>query len=125
LNPEAGLGFIQNQATNAANMFNAQQAAGATRSAGMFGGLGNLAGGIFQGAGAAGSVGALFCWVAREVYGSHNPAWVDFRQWMFSSAPKWFFKLYLAFGERFANFISNKPRLKARIRMWMDTKIGR
>ena len=125
LNPESGLGFISNQATNAANMFNAQQAADATRSAGMFGGLGNLAGGIFQGAGAAQGFGNLFCWVAREVYGAHNPAWLDFRQWMFSSAPRWFFKLYLTFGERFANFISNKPRLKARIRMWMDSKIGR
>jgi hypothetical protein len=49
LNPEAGLGFIQNQATNAANMFNAQQAAGATRSAGMFGGLGALGGGLLGG----------------------------------------------------------------------------
>ena len=63
--------------------------------------------------------------VAREVYGAHNPAWLDFRQWMFSSAPRWFFTLYLTFGERFANFISNKPRLKARIRRWMDSKIGR
>ena len=117
LNPESGLGFISNQATNAANMFNAQTAADATRSAGMFGGLGALGGGI------AGMFD--FCWVAREVYGAHNPAWLDFRQWMFSSAPKWFFKLYLTFGERFANFISNKPRLKARIRLWMDSKIGR
>ena len=115
LNPESGLGYISNQATNAANMFNAQQAAGATRQAGIFGGLGALGGGI---AGA-------FCWVAREVYGAHNPAWLDFRHWMFSSAPRWFFKLYLTFGERFANFISNKPRLKARIRLWMDSKIGR
>jgi len=117
LNPESGLGFISNQATNAANMFNAQQAAGATRQAGMMGGLGTL------GAGIAGMFD--FCWVAREVYGAHNPAWLDFRQWMFSSAPRWFFKLYLTFGERFANFISNKPRLKARIRLWMDSKIGR
>jgi hypothetical protein len=46
LNPEAGLGFISNQATNAANMFNAQQAAGATRQAGLFGGLGSMAGGF-------------------------------------------------------------------------------
>jgi len=114
LNPSSGLGFIQNQATNQANMFNAQQAAGATRDAGMMGMLGSLGGAAIG-----------LCWVAREVYGAHNPAWLDFRQWMFSSAPKWFFKLYLTFGERFANFISNKPRLKARIRMWMDSKIGR
>ena len=46
LNPESGLGFISNQATNAANMFNAQQAAGATRQAGLFGGLGSIAGGF-------------------------------------------------------------------------------
>ena len=125
LNPEAGLGFISNQATNAANMFGAQQMADATTRGGGFGGLGSLAGGLFGGAGAAKGFGNLFCWVAREVYGAHNPAWLDFRQWMFSSAPRWFFKLYLAFGERFANFISNKPRLKARIRLWMDSKIGR
>ena len=46
LNPEAGLGFIQNQATNAANMYGAQQAAAANRSAGIFGGLGALGGGL-------------------------------------------------------------------------------
>ena len=129
LNPESGLGFIQNQATNAANMYNAQIGADATRSAGMWSGLGSLGGGLLGGAGAAASGGGTllsgFCWVAREVYGAHNPAWLDFRQWMFSSAPKWFFKLYLTFGERFANFIKDKPRLKARIRMWMDSKIGR
>ena len=47
LNPESGLGYISNQATNAANMFNAQQAAGATRSAGLMGGLGSALGGAF------------------------------------------------------------------------------
>jgi len=129
LRPESGLGFIQNQATNAANMYNAQIGADATRSAGMWSGLGSLGGGLLGGAGAAASGGGTlfsgFCWVAREVYGAHNPAWLDFRQWMFSSAPRWFFTLYLTFGERFANFIKNKPRLKARIRMWMDSKIGR
>ena len=114
LNPSSGLGFIQTQAANQANMFNAQQAAGATRDAGMMGMLGSLGGAAIG-----------LCWVAREVYGAHNPAWLDFRQWMFSSAPRWFFTLYLTFGERFANFIKNKPRLKARIRMWMDSKIGR
>ena len=49
LRPEAGLGFIQNQATNAANMFNAQQAASATRSAGLMGGIGSALGGIGSG----------------------------------------------------------------------------
>jgi hypothetical protein len=117
LNPEAGLGFISNQATNAANMFGAQQMADATVRGSQIAAGGNILSSFIPK--------IEFCWVAREVYGAHNPAWLDFRQWMFSSAPKWFFKLYLTFGERFANFISNKPRLKARIRLWMDSKIGR
>jgi hypothetical protein len=117
LNPESGLGFIQNQATNAANMFGAQSMADATVRGSKIAAGGNILSSLVPT--------WKICWVAREVYGSHNPAWLDFRQWMFSSAPRWFFKLYLAFGERFANFISNKPRLKARIRMWMDSKIGR
>ena len=119
LNPESGLGFIQNQATNAANMFNAQTAADATRTAGIFGGLGSIAGGL------GGGMIAKYCWVAREVYGANNPAWMAFRFWMLNESPSWFFKLYVKYGERFARFISDKPRLKARIRRWMDTKIGR
>ena len=125
LNPESGLGFIQNQATNAANMYSAQVAADATKQAGIMSGLGSLGGGLAGGIGAAGSVGAFFCWVAREVYGEHNPAWKMFRMWMFTESPSWFFNLYKNYGERFAKFISDKPRIKARIRIWMDSKIGR
>jgi len=54
-----------------------------------------------------------------------NPAWVSFRYWMLNESPPWFRATYLKYGERFARFISDKPRLKARIRMWMDSKIGR
>ena len=46
LKPESGLGFIQNQAVQQANMYNAQIGADATKSAGMWSGLGNLAGGL-------------------------------------------------------------------------------
>ena len=49
LNPEAGLGFIQNQATNAANMAMADQASRASAQAGIFSGLGSLGGGIATG----------------------------------------------------------------------------
>jgi len=49
LNPEAGLGFIQNQATNAANLAIADQAAKATAQAGIFSGLGSLGGGLTTG----------------------------------------------------------------------------
>ena len=118
LNPEAGLGFIQNQATNAANMYGAQLAADATRSAGIASGFGSAAGGLLGNT-------KLFCWVAREVYGEKNPAWKMFRMWMFLKSPNWFFNLYKKYGERFARFIKDKPRLKAIIRMWMDSKIRR
>ena len=129
LNPTAGLGFIQNQATNAANMAIADQSARATAQSGIFRGLGSLAGGALGGAGAAAGGGATlfagFCWVAREVYGMHNPAWLLFREWMLNESPSWFRAIYIKFGDRFAKFISDKPRIKARIRLWMDTKIRR
>tara|TARA_R110000751_G_scaffold161234_1_gene266912 strand:- start:601 stop:1020 length:420 start_codon:yes stop_codon:yes gene_type:complete len=72
---------------------------------------------------AAGAVGGMPCWVAREVYGEDNPRWIRFRHWLLESAPKWFVRLYMKHGERFALFISDKPRVKRLIRSWMDSKI--
>ena len=51
LNPEAGLGFIQNQAVNAANMYGAQVGAEAAKTAGLYSGLGSLGGGLLGNAG--------------------------------------------------------------------------
>jgi hypothetical protein len=124
LNPEAGLGFISQNAANQANIAAAQAAAQGSAMGGLFSGLGSLGGGLFTGAGSAGGFGNLFCWVAREVYGPTNPAWMQFREWMFNESPQWFFELYARYGERFASWISNKPRLKGIIRKWMDSKIG-
>jgi hypothetical protein len=45
LNPEAGLGYIQTQATNAANMYNAQQSRVGAERAGLYQGIGNVIGG--------------------------------------------------------------------------------
>ena len=118
LNPEAGLGYISQAAANEASMWGAGQQASAARDAGMMNMIGSI-GGAATGA----AIG--LCWVAREVYGAHNPAWLDFREWMLLRAPSWFRALYIGYGERFAKFISDNPRLKARIRGWMDTKIGR
>ena len=56
LNPEAGLGFISQMAANDANMYAAQQAADASRSAGIFGGLGALGGGLLGGLSSAGKI---------------------------------------------------------------------
>jgi len=48
LNPEAGLGFISQMAANEASMYGAQQAANASRSSGLMGGLGALGGGLLS-----------------------------------------------------------------------------
>lgn len=115
-NPQQGAAFIANQTAGLnnfnANMYSANQQA----SAGMFGG-------VMGAAGSLGSAAILACWVAREVYGVHSPKWMTFREWLLNLSPVWFRAIYLTFGERFAAFIRNKPRLKARIRAWMDTKI--
>jgi transposase len=70
------------------------------------------------------SMGISFCWVAREVYGEDNPNWLKFRHWMLNNSPIWFIKLYFNYGERFAKFIEDKPRIKSIIRGWMDNRIG-
>jgi hypothetical protein len=112
LNPEAGLGYISQMAANDASMYAANQAAQGAKTSGLFQGLGSLGAGLLS-----------YCWVAREVYGVENPAWLRFRMWMFSKSPDWFFKLYGEYGERFASWISDKPRIKALVRKWMDSKI--
>lgn len=66
------------------------------------------------------SYASMGCWVARTVYGADNPRWLEFRAWLWSHAPKWFLKLYLRFGERFAEFIHDKPLIKGAIRSWME-----
>jgi hypothetical protein len=40
-----------------------------------------------------------------------------------TSAPGWFRRLYIAYGERFAQWIQGKDRIKNQIRKWMDRKI--
>tara|TARA_B100000214_G_scaffold32533_1_gene20785 strand:- start:230 stop:694 length:465 start_codon:yes stop_codon:yes gene_type:complete len=83
---------------------------------GLLSGLGSLATGL-------GGMGLKFCWVAREAYGPENPKWLSFRTWMFAEAPNWLFNLYGKYGERFAKFISNKPKVKSVIRWMMDKAI--
>lgn len=113
-NPEAGLGYIQNAATNQANIAAAQAGAQGSMMSGLFQGLGTVGGAALP----------LLCWVAREVYGSDNPRWMQFRTWMLTDSPKWLLNLYIKYGERFANWISNKPTIKSMIRYWMDTRIA-
>lgn len=69
--------------------------------------------------------GGLFgCWVAREVFGETNPQWVQFFVWKENHGPTWFKNIYDKFGERFAAFISNKPRIKGLVKWMMEKAIN-
>ena len=82
------------------------------------GGFGNF----MQKAGPA--LAAIFCWVAREVFGNDNPKWLLFYRWKETQAPRWFKNLYNKHGEAFAEWISDKPRIKSMIRWWMESRIN-
>ena len=114
--PNVGVNLALQQRSQDMTLMGAQAQARAARSAGKRGMVGSIIGGAFKA--------GLFCWVAREVYGAENPRWLQFRQWMLLESPTWFFNLYVKYGERFAQFISNKPFIKNIIRKWMDTKIS-
>jgi hypothetical protein len=111
LTPESQ--YLANIRANRIQQENADAAASAQVKAGMWAGLGALAGGIIG-----------KCWVAREVYGSDNAKWVFFRDWLESDAPSWLDELYEQEGERFAEFISDKPLLKNIVRKAMDLVVG-
>ena len=116
LQPESQ--YLANIRANRIQMETAIQSANAARSGSIIGGalsaVGSIAGGAAQGAAIAA------CWVAREVYGKDNPEWTIFRAWLLTEAPEWFRDLYLEEGERFADFISDKPLLKSVVKMGMD-----
>ena len=116
--PNAGINIALQNASNQGNYQSSIYAAKAGRE-------GAIIGGIASGVGAlGGGLIGKYCWVAREVYGEKNPKWKQFRSWLLDDAPKWFLGLYLKYGERFAAFIRNKPKLKAIIRKWMDSRIA-
>jgi hypothetical protein len=122
--PNAGINLALQQNQNMANyqssIFGSQAAlAGAQAQA-----KGAMMGGLFQGLGSIASAGIAKCWVAREVYGEDNPDWLRFREWLETLAPVWFHNLYVKYGERFAAFIKDKPKLKSLIKKWMDGRIN-
>jgi hypothetical protein len=122
--PNAGINLAMqnnaNQSNYQSSIFGAQAGfAGAQAQA-----RGAMIGGLASGLGAlGGGFASKGCWVAREVYGIDNPKWLRFREWMLHDSPAPFRYLYLRYGERFAAFISNKPKLKNLIRKWMDKRI--
>ncbi|MFN9367412.1 MAG: hypothetical protein ACK6CT_01400, partial [Planctomycetia bacterium] len=65
-----------------------------------------------------------FCWVAREVYGAHDPRWVRFRGWMRFQSPAWLLDAYVAHGEDVASWLHDKPVAKWSLRQVMDVAIA-
>jgi len=76
------------------------------------------------GIGAIGKIGsaAAMCWVAREVYGADDPAWLEFRDWLLTRGSYRRVSRYAANGPRIAEYISSRPGWKARLRKWMDAR---
>jgi len=111
-NPEAGLTYMLGQQGQQAELAAAQAGAKGSMMGGLMGGLGQLGGAAI-----------MACWIAREVYGESNPKWLQFRHWMLNKSPDWFREWYLANGESVAEHIKDKPELKARIKIFMDSKL--
>ncbi len=63
------------------------------------------------------------CWVAREVYGIHNPRWIEFREWMLLESPSWFRNTYIKHGEQFALWLKPHSYTKKAIKIFMDSRI--
>jgi hypothetical protein len=114
LQPESQ--YLANIRANRIQQENANKAAQAQVSAGKAAGVGSAVGGIATGIGLA----LALCWVAREVYGKEDIRWTIFRQWIYTEAPEWLFKLYAKHGEKFAEYISNKPFIKRIVKCAMD-----
>ena len=139
VNPNAGFQGAQNASNiygTLANIYNTQagylsstygaQVGAISRQPNAFQNFATAAGGVKDlagGFGALASAGVL-CWVAREVYGIDNPKWLQFREWMLTKASDNLRNFYIEYGARIAESIRNKPKIKAIIRKWMDSKIG-
>ena len=89
---------------------------------GMGGGMGGIGGGMGgMGMGGMGGMGmGGMCWVAREVYGVHNPRWLMFRTWITTEAPVWMRNFYAAHGEAVAVWLRDKPAARIAVRLIMD-----
>ncbi len=88
------------------------------------GGMQGPVGGPGQPGGAFGAGGGAFCWVAREVYGVHDPRWLAFRQWMTWEAPAWLQRVYATYGEATADWLHSRPTARAGLRLLMDQAIA-
>jgi hypothetical protein len=59
---------------------------------------------------------AAGCWVAMAIFGEHSLYTHLARHWVNNVAPKWFKRLYLRYGERFAKRVEKSDLLKRLLR---------
>lgn len=85
---------------------------------------GNTQAGAQIGGAALGAMAMMCCWVARECFGTRDNRWLLFRHWLLEYSPRWFCWAYIRYGERFARWLHHHPRVKARVRIWMESKIS-
>ncbi len=88
------------------------------------GGMQAPVGGPGQPGGAFGAGGGAFCWVAREVYGVHDPRWLAFREWMTWQAPAWLQQVYASYGQDTADWLRSRPAARAGLRLLMDRAVA-
>lgn len=62
----------------------------------------------------------LFCWVAREIYGTTTPKWMEFRDWLLNEGPEHLRAAYAQHGEQFAERVKIDPVLRAEVHSLMD-----
>ena len=63
------------------------------------------------------------CWVAREVYGVHDPRWMLFRDWMETEAPLALQCGYAMHGEEIATRLRDRPVAKRVTRTILDLAV--
>jgi hypothetical protein len=85
---------------------------------GTIGGAAGGAGGLISGIGSA--LGALFCEVARTVYGLDSPDWLLFRDWILFRAPKPVRTAYVVHAYRVSRWIKGRPIICGLIRRIMN-----
>lgn len=106
-----GMGGGMGMGNNAVQPFQQQPVGGG----GVQGGPGMPGGGLGAGG---------FCWVAREVYGVHDPRWLAFREWMIWEAPLWLQRVYANHGEAIATWLRSRPAARVAVRLMMDQAIS-
>lgn len=87
--------------------------------AGVGSAIGSGASGLISGIGSA--IGALFCEVARVVYGVDSPDWMLFRDWILFRAPKPVRTAYVIHAYRVSQWIKGRRLICALVRWTMNS----